>query len=408
MKKVGVIFGGVTCEHEVSIVTGLQLIENVDRSKYEVVPIYIHSDGEWYVGNKLLDATIYKNFDAYKAGIDKGFIVPNRPGLLMTGKGFLGKDVFVKLDVVIPAMHGMNGEDGSLQGLLELANIPYTSSGVLGASIGMDKILMKKVFEANLIPVLPYTYFLRSEWEASHDVVIAQIEAVLRYPMFVKPSNLGSSIGISKATDREKLIEAIEIAVSYDERVIVENGVEDLAEINCSALGRGANVSVSVCEQPVSWKEFLTFDEKYLRGGKNGGAKTSAPAKSGMATMTRKIPAPITPEQTKEVKELTAKAFKALNSKGVVRIDFIIDNSDGKVYVNEINTIPGSFAFYLWNVQVHDGDVWDYNRIEYSQLIDKLIEIAEVDHAEKNKNNYTYDSDIIKNATGALKNGIQK
>ena len=410
MKKVGVIFGGVTCEHEVSIVTGLQLIENIDRTKYEVIPIYIHSDGEWYVGNKLLDATIYKDFDAYKGGIDKGFIAPNRPGLLMSGKGFLGKDVFVKLDVVIPAMHGMNGEDGSLQGLLELANIPYTSSGVLGASIGMDKILMKKVFEANLIPVLPYTYFLRSEWEASHDAIIAQIEAVLRYPLFVKPSNLGSSIGISKATNREKLIEAIEVAASYDERIIVENGVEDLAEINCSALGRGANVSVSVCEQPVSWKEFLTFDEKYLRGGKTGGAKSAEPAKSsaGMANMTRKIPAPITPEQTRTVKELTVKAFRALNSKGVVRIDFIIDNSDGKVYVNEINTIPGSFAFYLWNVQVHDNDVWDYDRIEYSKLIDKLIEIAELEHAEKNKNNYTYDSDIIKKATGALTNGLQK
>lgn len=400
MKRVGVIFGGVTCEHEVSIVTGLQLIENIDKKKYEVVPIYVHSDGEWYYGDKLLNPVIYQEFDSYKASLDKGYIAPNKQGIVVPARTFLGKESFIKLDVVIPAMHGMNGEDGSLQGLLELANIPYTSSGILGASIGMDKILMKKVFEANLIPVLPYTYFLRDEWEGNHEAVIAQIEAVLRYPMFVKPSNLGSSIGISKAKDRDSLIQAINIATQYDERIIVENGVEDITEVNCSGLGRGNDVSVSVCEQPVSWKEFLTFDEKYLRGGKNGGAakgtalKTGgAKSSSGMENMSRKVPANISDEQTSKVKEYTLKAFKVLNSKGVVRIDFIIDNSDGSVYVNEINTIPGSFAFYLW----------DYEGLSYTKLIDKLIEIAEKENEEKNKNNYTYSSDIIKNVSGALK-----
>ena len=399
MKKVGVIFGGVSCEHEVSIITGLQLIENIDRSKYEVVPIYIHSDGEWYYGEKLLNPAVYRDFENYRGGLEKGVIVPNKKGILAAGKGFMGRDVFIPLDVVIPAMHGLNGEDGSLQGLLELANIPYTSSGILGASIGMDKILMKKVFEANLIPVLPYTYFLRSEWEKNPEVVIAGIEAVLQYPMFVKPSNLGSSIGISKAKDRDSLKSAIEVAVSYDERVIVENGVEEITEINCSALGRGADVSVSVCEQPVSWKEFLTFDEKYLRGGKTGGAKGAGGAKSGsMANMTRKVPADISPEQTETVQELTKKVFTSLNSKGVVRVDFIIDNTDGKVYVNEINTIPGSFAFYLW---AHDC-------FKYPELIDKLIEIAEAENAEKNKNVYTYKSDIINKASESLKTGLQK
>lgn len=395
MKKVGVIFGGVTCEHEVSIVSGLQLIENIDRRNYEVIPIYIHSDGEWYVGDKLLDPNLYSRFDELKGGIDRGYIPPNKPGIVIPARGFLTKETFIPLDVVIPAMHGMNGEDGSLQGLLELANIPYTSSGVLGASVGMDKILMKKVFEANLIPVLPYTYFLRDEWEAARDAIVAQIEAVLKYPMFVKPSNLGSSIGISKAIDRDTLIAAIDVAACYDERIIVENGVEDISEINCSALGRGSKVAVSVCEQPVSWKEFLTFDEKYLRGGKNGGAKGGTKGAAGMETMSRKVPAEITAEQTAEIKDLTARVFKALNSKGVVRIDFIIDNSDGKVYVNEINTIPGSFAFYLW----------DFEGVKYHQLIDKLIQIAEEDFTEKQKNNYTYKSDIINHASGALKTG---
>lgn len=389
MKKVGVIFGGVSCEHDVSIVTGLQLIENIDQSKYEVIPIYIHSDGEWYVGKELLNYPLYRDFEAKKASLKKGVILPNKPELMMEGSGLFGKPSYIKLDVVIPAMHGMNGEDGTLQGLLELSGIPYTSSGVLGASVGMDKILMKKVFEANQIPVLPYTYFLRKEWLESKDAVLAQIEEVIEYPMFVKPSNLGSSIGISKAKDREGLINAIEIAISYDERIVVEHGVEDLTEVNCSALGRADDIRVSVCEQPLNWAEFLTFEDKYLHGSKSsktGGTKGGG-AKGGMSTMTTKVPANISEEQTRQVKEYTKQAFKALNSKGVSRIDFIVDNADGKVYVNEINTIPGSFSFYLWNYQ---------NQMSYTQLIDEIIRIAEEEHAEKLKNTYTYQSEIFR------------
>lgn len=394
MKNVGVIFGGVSCEHDVSIVTALQLIENIDKSKYEVYPIYIHSDGEWYVDNKLLDTKIYKDFENLKSEINKGYIAPNRPGIVVNTKSFLKKETFIKLDVVIPALHGMNGEDGSVQGLLELANIPYTSSGILGASVGMDKILMKKVFEAHGLPVLPYTYFLREEWEKDKESVLKDIEEKIEYPMFIKPSNLGSSIGINKAKNKEELEYAIDVAVSFDERIIVEKGLENLKEINCSALGRADDVIASTTEQPISWKEFLTFDEKYMSGGK--GAKTSGAktADSGMASMSRRVPADITKEQEDKVKELTINAFKSLNSKGVVRIDFLIDNTDEKVYINEINTIPGSFAFYLWE---HDG-------LKYSNLLDKLIEIAEKENEEKNKNNYTYNSDIVGNFGKGLKN----
>lgn len=392
MKKIGVIFGGVTCEHDVSIVTGIQLINNIDKSKYEVYPIYIHSDGEWYVDEKLIDTNIYAEFDKHKSSLGMGCIMPNKPGIVMKNKGLINKENFIKLDCVIPAMHGMNGEDGSVQGLLELANIPYTSSGILGASVGMDKILMKKVFEAHDIPVLPYTYFLRSEWKKDKEKILNEIESEIEYPMFVKPSNLGSSIGISKAKDREGLSNAIEIAIAFDERIIVEKGLEDLKEINCSALGRADDVIASTTEQPVSWKEFLTFDEKYLSGG-----KSSKGTKNGMASMSRKVPADITDEQSNEIKDLTIKSFKALNSKGVVRIDFLIDNSNGKVYVNEINTIPGSFAFYLWE---HDG-------LSYPQLIDKLIEIAEKENKEKNENNYTYKSNIVGKFGGGTKAPIK-
>ena len=268
MKKLGVIFGGVTCEHDVSVVSGLQLIENVNKTKYEVVPIYIHSNGEWYTGDELLDSKIYKEFDKHESKLKKAIIPPNQKGLIVFGRGIFTKIKFIEHDVDIPAMHGMNGEDGTLQGLLELANIPYTSSGVLGSSVGMDKILMKKVFEAHNLPVLPYTYFIRDEWNENKDKVIEKIENQITYPMFVKPSNLGSSIGISKAKDRNGLINAIEIAVNYDSRVIVEKGVENLIEINCSALGYGEDVNTSVCEQPVNWEEFLTFEDKYMRGSK--------------------------------------------------------------------------------------------------------------------------------------------
>lgn len=394
MKKVGVIFGGVTCEHDVSIVSGLQLIENVDKNKYEVIPIYIHSNGEWYTGNELLDSKIYKEFDKYEKNFKKAIIPPNKKGLIILEKGFFAKDKFIELDVVIPAMHGMNGEDGTLQGLLELANIPYTSSGVLGSSVGMDKILMKKVFQAHDLPVLPYTYLIRDEWKEKSKEIITNIESEIGYPIFVKPSNLGSSIGISKAKNREDLINAIEIAINYDSRVIIEKGVENLIEINCSALGLGDQVETSVCEQPVNWEEFLTFEDKYMRGKKGSKVDTKTSNKlgtkqGGMENMDRRIPANIPEEQTKEIQDLTKKAFKCLNSKGVVRIDYIIDKNENKVYINEINTIPGSFSFYLWK----------HNGIEYSELIDRLIDIAEKANLDKNKNNYTYKSDIIGNIT---------
>lgn len=282
MKNLGVIFGGVTCEHDVSIVTGLQLIENVNKQKYKVIPIYIHSNGEWYTGDKLLDASIYKDFQAHLAEVNEAMIPPTKKGLIVFEKGLLGKkENFIPLDVVIPAMHGMNGEDGTLQGLLELANIPYTSSGVMGASVGMDKILMKKVFEAYEIPVLDYVYFIREEWEKDREKIIKLVEEKLDYPMFVKPSNLGSSIGITKAKDKDGLIHAIEVAVSYDSRILVEKGVKELREINCSGLGYMDDVETSCLEEPLNWTDFLTFEDKYLRGGKSskGSGVKNAPAK---------------------------------------------------------------------------------------------------------------------------------
>lgn len=380
-KKLAVIFGGRAAEHDVSIVTGIQLIENSDKSKYDIVPIYITREGEWYTGDKLKSIEFIKKFDKNDKSLTAAYLspVPGIGGLISMGPvgGLFAKaQKIIEVDVVIPAMHGLNGEDGTLQGLLELSDIPYASAGVLGSSAGMDKILMKSTFRGADIPVLESEYFTRDEWEKNQSKTLATLEKTLPYPMFVKPANLGSSIGISRADDREGLIKAIDIAAQYDRRIIVERAVTSIMEINCSCMGYGDSITASVCEQPVSWKEFLTFDEKYLR------SNTS----KGMQSLARKIPAPISSELTQEIQAMSIKIFKLLDCKGVVRIDYIIDSAQNKLYANEINTIPGSFAFYLWEPL----------GISFSKLIDTLVDDAIRANQDKRKSIFAFDSDILK------------
>ncbi|HEY5562884.1 MAG TPA: D-alanine--D-alanine ligase family protein [Clostridiaceae bacterium] len=290
----------------------------------------------------------------------------------------------LKVDVIFPALHGMNGEDGTIQGLLSLANIPYVGCGVMASLVGMDKIIMKDIFKANGIPIVNYTWFLRKEYESKKENVIYNIEQQLKYPLFVKPANLGSSIGISKANNREQLISAIEIAVRYDRKVIIE--VEDLIEINCSVLGTDDELNASICEQPVSWKTFLTFDDKYMR---NGNSK-------GMKSATRKMPAPIPEDKSEEIRKLSIKVFKVLDCAGVSRIDFMMNKNTMNRYVNEINTIPGSLAFYLWEPE----------GIDFRELINRLIQIAIKNHENQNNNIYTFDTELLKKlSSGGIKGG---
>lgn len=396
-KNVAVIFGGRSVEHDVSIVTGLQLIENVNKEKYNVIPVYIARDGNWYTGEKLLDLKFMAKFDPADKGLNKAYIPPvsGVGGLVSEQKGgiFGKKQEVIPVDVVIPAMHGLNGEDGTLQGLLELANLPYTSAGVVGSSAGMDKILMKAAFKGADIPVLESTFLLRDEWKEDPEQVVARIENTLEYPIFVKPANLGSSIGINRADDRESLEDAIDIAVRYDHRVLCERGLTDYIEINCSCAGYSADARPSVCEQPVSSGKFLSYDEKYIKEGKMGSA-----SKGGMANLSRIVPAPIGEELTEQVRELTKSIFKALDCKGVVRIDFLYDKAAEKLYANEINTIPGSFAYYLWEPM----------GMKYSQLIDFLIECALRAHRDKQNSNYGYDSTILQKVIKGAKQGGTK
>ncbi len=381
--QLGVIFGSRSCEHEVSIISGVQLARSADKNKYDIWPIYIARDGRWYTGEKLLDIHTYTPFDPYAKGITRVTLdMTAGSGALISyeqEKGLFAKGVVpvtvAKLDCVIPVMHGLHGEDGTLQGLLELANIPYSSTGVAGSAVGMDKIMMKQVFRGMGFPVLPDLFALRSEWRADPEAVIARVEEKLPYPVFCKPSCLGSSIGVSRADDRESLREALDLAFTYDRRVLIEQGLDHPIEVNCSVLGFDGEMKTSVTEMPTtSGGDLLDFADKYLAGS---GSK-------GMASLKRVMPAPVGDQLIGRIEELSRQIFRALDCKGVVRIDYMLTKSD-EIYITEINTIPGSMAFYLWQ----------QSGLPYAGLIDKLVEYANRAYAEKNESNYAYTSDIL-------------
>ncbi|NLK43406.1 MAG: D-alanine--D-alanine ligase [Tissierellia bacterium] len=376
MKNVAVIFGGRSVEHEVSIITGMQIIENMDKTKYNVIPIYVNKEGKWLTGSSLMDFKNYKedNFTdaqeivlSHNYGDNNIYVSPRSSGLFK-------KKILDRIDLAFPAFHGMNGEDGTVQGIFELMDIPYVGCGVLASAVGMDKILMKDVYKANNLPIVDYTWFYRSKWINSKEEVLNLIEEKLSYPLFVKPANLGSSIGISKAKDRDGLIEAIEVAIRYDRKIIVEKAVEEPREINCAVLGYDDELITSLCEEPVGWKEILTFEDKYVKSntkGKGAGER-------------RRIPAEIDDNIREEIEELAKLAFKTIDAKGVSRIDFLLDKNN-KVYINEINTLPGSISFYLWEGKGYP----------FSKLVDELINIAIIVHEEKKKNSYSYEANLL-------------
>ena len=298
----------------------VQLARAADRNKYDVWPIYIDKDGRWYTGESLLDIHTYNPFDPYAKGITRVTLdMTAGSGALISyeqEKGLFAKGVLpitiAKLDCVIPVMHGLHGEDGTLQGLLELANIPYSSTGVAGSAIGMDKIMMKQVFRGMDFPVLPDLFALRSKWRANPETVIARIEEKLPYPVFCKPSCLGSSIGVSRADNREELQDALDLAFTYDRRVLIEQGLDHPIEVNCSVLGFDNEVCASVTEMPTtSGGDLLDFADKYLAGSGN----------KGMASLKRIMPAPVGEEMTKRIQDLSKQIFRALDCKGVLRID---------------------------------------------------------------------------------------
>lgn len=385
-KKIGVIFGSRSCEREVSIISAVQLMRYPDKEKYDVIPVYIDETGEWYTGEPLKDIRSFKPFDPSAKGIIK--VIPDLSGgsgallHLKKDSGLFAKEkleIAARIDVYIVVMHGMNGEDGTLQGLLELAKIPYTSTGVTGSAVGMDKIIMKQCFSGAGFPVLPGKWFTRTQFEADSGFVLTSVKKELGFPVFVKPANLGSSIGVSRADNEDELKDSLSLAFEYDRRVLVEKGLDQPIELNCSVLGYDDEVKASPIEMPINHSEFLDFRDKYLEGG---GSK-------GMASLSRILPAPIDEGLKNEIQDMSIRIFKLLDCKGVVRIDYMFDRVSEKLFITEINTIPGSLAFYLWE---KDG-------VSYTELIDKMIEYAETAYQDKNHTNYAYTSDILKNAS---------
>ena len=381
-KQIGVIFGSRSCEREVSIISAVQLMRHADREKYDVIPVYIDETGNWYTGEKLKDIESFKPFRADSAGITRVFPdLSSGSGALLTVEksgGLFAKEkisIAARIDVYIIVMHGLNGEDGTLQGLLELANVPYTSTGVAGSAVGMDKIMMKQIFRGAGLPVLPGVWFTRTEYEEEKNTVIRKVEEEIGYPVFVKPANLGSSIGVSRADDAEALADSLELAFEYDRRVLVEKGLDKPIELNCSVLGYDGEDDASPIEMPINNDEFLDFKDKYLA---SGGSK-------GMASLHRVLPAPIDDGLKNEIQEMSRTIFRLLDCKGVVRIDYMFDRQSEKTYITEINTIPGSLAFYLW----------ENAGLPYSDLIDRMISCAEKAHEDKNRANYAYTSDIL-------------
>ena len=381
-KKVGVIFGSRSCEREVAIISAVQLMRHLDREKFDLVPVYIDEHGCWYTGACLADIGCYKPFRPEKNGITRVFPdLSTGSGALLTvnkGTGLFAKDkveIAARVDVYIVVMHGLNGEDGTLQGLLELAGVPYTSTGVAGSALGMDKIMMKQFFRGADLPVLPGLWFTRSAYRENSEKVIREIVDDLGFPVFVKPANLGSSIGVSRADNADELADSLDLAFEYDRRVLVEKGLDKPIELNCSVLGYDDEAEASPIEMPINSDEFLDFKDKYLA---SGGSK-------GMASLHRVLPAPIEDELRDEIQKMSVRIFRLLDCKGVVRIDYMFDRASERIYITEINTIPGSLAFYLW----------ENAGLSYTRLIDRMIEYAEKAHADKNAANYAYTSDIL-------------
>ena len=387
--NIGVFFGGRSTEHEISVISASQAMHAINRDRFDVTPIYITKQGEWYSGDVLLDVANYRHIDTLLAKCEKVYMRPvyGDYNVYKVKKPFFGSDVLAKLDVVIPVLHGSNGEDGIFEGVLETIGIPYAGCNTISSANGMDKITMKMILQANDIPVVDYVWMTDKEWFAKRDDIIAKIENKIGYPVIVKPANLGSSVGISRAKDREELIEAIATAEKYSTRIIVEDMVENLQEINCSVLGDCDEYQMSVLEEPIKTGDFLSYEDKYMGGSK--GAK-------GMQASQKRIPAELPQDETERIKFLAGETFRVLSCHGVSRVDVIVDAKTRDIYVNEINTIPGSLSFYLWEA----------TGISFEQLMERLVALAIKRKREQSHKTVSYDQNIF--ALGGGTKGVKK
>lgn len=378
-KNLVVAFGGVSPEHEVSVLTAIQAISALEKSSYNCIPLYVTKSGRWLTGEKLLDLSNYKEISQLENEAVSCAFVKDETGRTLLKEqeqsGFFSKPKRLPVYAVLCAFHGSEGENGSFQGVCEMMNIPYTGSGVLGSSLGMDKVKAKLVAAANGIPVTKAVNFYESDWEQEQEDIITVAED-FDYPLIVKPVSLGSSIGVAIANDREELVNAVETAFRYDAHLLIEEAVNPLMEINCSVIGTPDDCRPSVCEKPLGQTETLSFEDKYQSGGESD---------KGMASADRIIPADISDEMAKKIQHLATKTFSALDASGLARLDFLVNANTEEVYFNEINTIPGSFSFYLW----------EKSELRFDQLLEELIEIGLKKHREKNGRVRSYETNLL-------------
>lgn len=392
--RLGVIFGGESVEHEVSIISAIQAMNKMDNEKYEIIPIYITKDRQWYTGEMLKEIDTYSDISLIKK-YAKNVVLYEKNGkfVLQNKKGF--KSVVKEIDMVFPIVHGTNVEDGVLQGYLQSIGIPFVGGDVYSSVVGQDKLFMKEIFEIEKLPICKYIWFYDNEYEEEPDSIYANIKK-LGYPVIVKPATLGSSVGIKTAHNQEEVKTAIDDAIKYDHKIIVEKLVENLMEVNISVLGNYENQQVSTIEQVIPTKDFLTYEDKYIGGGKTKG-KLGNKFKSskGMVSANRIIPAPLENNVKEEIETVAVNAFKSLGSSGVVRIDFLVDTKTNKIYINEVNNIPGSLSFYLWEPIGK----------EYTELLDDMINIGIRDYKKRVAKTHSFETNILKGFTelGGLK-----
>ncbi len=388
--KIAVFFGGKATEHEVSVISAIQAMENMNKEKYEIFPIYIGKDEKFYFGQELREIERYKKLDELLRAVSEIALIKNhqtgRVEIYRTPFKLLPKKL-AEFEVAFPILHGNKGENGSIQGMLEMLQIPYVGSGVAASAIGMDKAAAKRIARDAGIPVIDFVAFDKYRYFRAEQECLEECEKTLRYPMILKPACGGSSIGVEVADNREELAFKLNQVFLLDRKVIVENKVQALREVNCSVLGDISEAHTSVIEEPITDSEVLSFADKYM----NNSSK-------GMSSATRKIPADITPEQKKQVESYSVQLFRELGNAGVVRIDYILDEADNQIYFNEINTIPGSLSFYLWKPLGK----------EYPALLDELIRFAVKEYKRQGEIHYSFENNLFQsNSLGKMK-GLKK
>jgi len=387
--NVGVIYGGNSTEHEISIISAVQAMNNMDTEKYNIIPIYLSKDSIMYTSEDLLNMEVYKDLNKLKQKATEVILQKkNNEFVLMKTK--FPYTVLNKIDIAFPIMHGYNTEDGSIAGYLEVLGIPFCESDIYASVIGQDKIFQKQVLSANDVSVVDYKYFYESDYQNDSEKVLKEVMK-LKFPVIVKPARQGSSVGISVAKNKEELISAIEDAINYDEKILVEKVIENLCELNCSVLGDNYLYETSLIEEVYGSDEILSYKDKYMSdsSSKNGPSK-------GMASTGRKIPADISAKAQKQIEEMSIKACKALNTCGVVRIDYLMDKKTGDIYLNELNIVPGSLSFYLWAPK----------GMKYTELLTKIIECGIRKYQNKFKKLSSFETNVLESFNGTK--GVKK